>query len=252
VDSLTTAAPGWLTSDQARRFVMDGYLRIPQVVGKARVAEAASTAYRVWADRGGRPGWNSIRPDPDDARVLENLLLGGDTGRLIAEFLPARYRASAQLAIMAGQSGEPIGPHLDGPLDGHRSGVPAIFSLLVGVLLTDQEEADGGNLRVWPGSHLLAADYFRVHGPGALTTVQRYPDIRLDGSAPVQVRGSAGDVVVASYLLGHATGRAAPGTWRVTAYFRLRTHGLLARWQESILDPYTEFSPLIARAAGSR
>jgi hypothetical protein len=180
--------------------------------------------------------------------VLQNLLLGGDTADLIAEFLPARYRASAQLTVTAGRSGEPIGPHLDGPLDGHGSDVPATFSLLVGVLLTDQQEVNGGNLWVWPGSHLLAADFFAVHGPGALTTVRRYPDIPLDGCAPAQVRGSAGDVV-ASYLLGHATGSSTAGTWRATAYFRLRTHGLLARWEQSILDLYTEFAPLIVRAA---
>lgn len=242
-------AAGWLTNDRSQRFARDGFLRIPQVVGQAQVAAAASMARRAWTARGCPSGWTSIRPDPQDATALESLLLGGDTARLIAEFLPARYWASPQLAVTAGPISPPAGPHLDGPLDGHGSGVPAIFSLLVGVLLTDQVDADGGNLWAWPGSHLLAADFFRVHGPGALTTAQRYPDVRLEGCAPVQILGSAGDVVVASYLLGHAAGGSTAGSWRATAYFRLRTHGLASRWQQSILDPYIEFSPLVVRAA---
>ena len=242
-------AAGWLTGDRSLRFVRDGFLVIPQVIEQAQVAAAASTARRAWTARGCAAGWGSIRPDPHDASVLGNLLLGGDTTQLIAEFLPAGYRASPQLAVTVGPTAQPIRPHLDGPLDGHGSGVPAIFSLLVGVLLTDQEDADDGNLWVWQGSHLLAAEFFRIHGPSALTTAQRYPDVRLEGCAPAQIRGSAGDVVVASYLLGHAAGGSTAGTWRATAYFRLRTHGLASRWQRSILDPFAEFSPLIVQAA---
>jgi hypothetical protein len=249
VDPLTAA--GWLTTDRSQRFARDGFLRIPQVVGQAQVAAAAGMARRAWTARGSPAGWTSIRPDPQDASALEGLLLGGGTAQRIAEFLPARYRVSAQLTVTAGRNAPPRGPHLDGPLDGHGSGVPAVFSLLVGVLLTDQGDADVGNLWVWPGSHLRAADYYRVHGPGALTATRRFPDVPLEGCAPVQIRGSAGDAVVVSYLLGHAAGGSTAGTWRATAYFRLRTHGLASRWQQSILDPYIEFSPLIARTAAS-
>lgn len=213
------------------------------------MAAAAGIVRRGWTARGCPSGWTSILPEPHDARVLEDLLLGGDTAQLIAEFLPARYRASSQLTVTVGPTAPPRGPHLDGPLDGHGSGVPSIFSLLVGVLLTDQEHADGGNLCVWPGSHLLAAEFLRVHGPNALTTAQRFPAVRLDDCSPAQVRGSAGDVVVASYLLGHAAGGSTAGTWRAAAYFRLRTHGLASRWQRSVLEPFAEFSPIVARAA---
>ena len=245
------AATSRLTSERARRFVTDGYLRIPDVVPQAQVAAAQRLARRLWTERGCPSGRNSIRPDPQDAGALESLLLGGDMAQLISAFLPAPYRVSPQLAVTAGMASSPSGPHLDGPLDGHGSGTPSTFSLLVGVLITDQREADGGNLWVWPGTHRLAAEFLRSHGPEVLTVTDRYPDVRLDGCAPLQVLGSAGDVVVASYLLGHAAGRSAAGTWRATAYFRLRTHGLASRWQQSVLDPFAEFSPIILEAAAS-
>lgn len=255
VDQAATAEPAvaarLLTNAQAERFVRDGFVRVPGVVPEAQIAAAASMARRLWAEGGSRPGWSSIRPAPPEAGALERLLLGGDTARLIREFLPARYRASPQLAVTAGPAGSPAGPHLDGPLDGHGSGIPSTFSLLVAVLLTDQQESDAGNLWAWPGTHLLAAEYFRAHGPSALPATERYPDVRLDGCAPVQVRGSAGDVVLASYLLGHAAGRSTAGAWRATAYFRIRTPGLASRWQQTVLDPFAEFSPIIAQAAAS-
>jgi uncharacterized protein len=240
-----------LTNDLARCFARDGFVRIPRVVPEAQVAAAASITRRLWTESGSRSGWSSIRPAPPDASALGSLLLGGNTARLIREFLPARYRVSPQLAVTAGTAGSPAGPHLDGPLDGHGTGIPSTFSLLVAVLLTDQQEADAGNLWAWPGTHLLAAEYFRAHGSSALPTTDRYPDVRLDGCDPVQVRGSVGDVVVASYLLGHAAGHSTAGAWRATAYFRLRTPGLASRWQESVLDPFAEFSPIILEAAAS-
>ena len=57
-------------------------------------------------------------------------------------------------------------PHIDAgnpePVD-----VPVVgtFTMLAGILLTDQLTENSGNQWVWPGTHLTHAAYFREHGP---------------------------------------------------------------------------------------
>ncbi|MDI5968617.1 phytanoyl-CoA dioxygenase family protein [Streptomyces sp. SL13] len=93
--------------------------------------------------------------------------------------------------------------HIDGfPLE--ADGRPGTFTMLAGVLMSDQLEDDAGNLWVWPGSHLAHTEYFREHGPDAFFQAGGYPPIQ--PSRAEQVRGRAGDLLLAHYLLGHNIG----------------------------------------------
>ena len=56
--------------------------------------------------------------------------------------------------------------HIDG-FPPEPDGRPRTFTMLAGVLMSDQRGPDAGNLWVWPGTHLTHAAYFREHGPDA-------------------------------------------------------------------------------------
>jgi hypothetical protein len=128
----------------------------------------------------------------------------------------------------------PGGPHIDGITPPDPSGVPGTFTMLAGILLTDQPGEDMGNLWVWPGSHLSTAAYLREHGPEALISSAPYPPVDL--AEPRQVVGWAGDLLLAHYLLGHNIGGNLSGVTRETIYFRLRREGHRDRWRESVQD----------------
>jgi ectoine hydroxylase-related dioxygenase (phytanoyl-CoA dioxygenase family) len=135
----------------------------------------------------------------------------------------------------------PGGPHVDGLAPPEDDGRPGTFTLLAGVFLTDQTTEQMGNLWVWPGSHRAAARYFREHGADALIESVPYPPVEL--SAPRQVTGRAGDLLLAHYLLGHNTGGNTSGVTREVVYFRLRREGHKGRWRESVRDASLEFDP---------
>ena len=67
-------------------------------------------------------------------------------------------------------------PHIDG-FPPEPDGRPGTFTMLAGVLMSDQRDQDAGNLWVWPGSHLTHAAYFRTHGPDAFFAAGGYPPV---------------------------------------------------------------------------
>ncbi|HVG26186.1 MAG TPA: phytanoyl-CoA dioxygenase family protein, partial [Acidobacteriaceae bacterium] len=136
----------------------------------------------------------------------------------------------------------PGGPHIDGLAPPEPSGRPGTFTLLAGIFLTDQMSEWMGNVWVWPGSHLSAAGYFREHGPDALSSSAPYPPIDLP--EPHQVKGQAGDLLLAHYLLGHNIGGNVSASRREVVYFRLRREGHRERWRECVQDPLLEFEPV--------
>jgi ectoine hydroxylase-related dioxygenase (phytanoyl-CoA dioxygenase family) len=96
------------------------------------------------------------------------------------------------------------------------------------VLLSDQPTENMGNLWVWPGTHLTDQAFFGEHGPDALLGCGGYPPIALP--TPEQVRGRAGDLLLAHYLLGHNIGGNTSDTVRRAAYFRVKRVGHALRW----------------------
>ncbi len=136
----------------------------------------------------------------------------------------------------------PGGPHLDGCNPPEEDGRPSTYSLLAGVMLTDQPEPDMGNLWVWPGTHHENAEYFRARGSDALLATAPYPPTAL--SRPEQATGQAGDVYFGHYLLGHNIGGNVSDVTRKVVYFRLHADGHRARWRECILEPLLEHQPV--------
>ena len=108
--------------------------------------------------------------------------------------------------------------HLDG-FPPEPDGRPGTFTMLAGVLMSDQRDPDAGNLWVWPGTHLTHAAYFREHGPDAFFAAGGYPPIPLP--EPEQVTGEPGDLLLAHYLLGHNIGGNKPAVRRAV-YYRIK------------------------------
>ncbi len=96
---------------------------------------------------------------------------------------------------------------------------------------------------VWPGTHHTFAAHLRAHGPDALRDMA-HPDFGLP--KPEQIRGRAGDLLLAHYLLGHNMGRNLSPMVRRVAHARLRTEGHEERWRDAVQDPLLEFAPVRA------
>lgn len=135
-------------------------------------------------------------------------------------------------------SHRPGGPHIDGALP-EPDGRPGTFTLLAGVLMSDQLDEDAGNLWVWPGTHVAHAEYFREHGPDAFFGAAGYPPIRLP--EPEQIRGRAGDLLLAHYLLGHNIGGNTSDAIRRAVYFRVKRFGHDLRWREFLQDVWFDY-----------
>jgi hypothetical protein len=139
----------------------------------------------------------------------------------------------------------PGGPHVDGISPPQPSGEPGTFSLLAGAWLTGHGELNHGNLWVWPGTHLRAGTWLTEHGPDALARLQperSYPPVEL--GEPVQVRGPAGSVLFAHYLLAHNIGGydgPAGAPMRQVIYYRLQATGHRSRWRDAVTNPLAEF-----------
>jgi hypothetical protein len=116
---------------------------------------------------------------------------------------------------------------------------PGTFTMLAGVLMSDQPGQDAGNLWVWPGTHLTHAEYFREHGPEAFFAAGGYPPIRRP--EPEQVTGGPGDLLLAHYLLGHNIGGNNSPTVRRAVYFRIKRAGHDPRWREFLQDPWLDY-----------
>ncbi|HTE20127.1 MAG TPA: phytanoyl-CoA dioxygenase family protein [Armatimonadota bacterium] len=243
-----------LSQHQKQAFGEKGYVVVPGVVPQslvdaARVEVAAQVARQPppVGHRGPHLLFvTETLPDALCALLWDSLALGA------AEALiqPGKFDASEHVQISLNIppfNHRPGGPHIDGLTPPERDGRPGTFTLLAGILLTDQTEENMGNLWVWPGSHRAAAAYFRERGPEVLSTSAPYPPVELP--EPCQVLGRAGDVLLAHYMLGHNIGGNMSGLPREAVYFRLRREGHRDRWRDCVRDPLLEFGP-VRSAAG--
>jgi hypothetical protein len=231
---------------QMRAFAEDGYVVIPQVVSPQLIHEARrNIAARV-----------DQAPPPAEHRGPHFYFLTGELPPVllapfrdspamsIAESLiaPARLEAPDHIQIsltIPPWNHRPGGPHIDGLTPPESDGRPGTFTMLAGILVTDQIGQNEGNLWVWPGSHLRAAAYLRERGPDALLSCIPYPPIEL--GEPRQVTGRAGDQLLAHYMLGHNMNGNIGDKVREVLYFRLRREGHRAHWRGSVQDPLREF-----------
>ena len=115
---------------------------------------------------------------------LLNLYRADRIGAVAAQFMSPKWPPAepefAQIAITNPPLiHRPSGPHLDGLSPKEPDGRPGTFTLLVGVILSDQSEPDCGNLYVWPGTHLVNAAWLRTNGADALGVLDRLSAIVL-------------------------------------------------------------------------
>jgi hypothetical protein len=247
----------WLTGECLRRFASDGYLILRGVVPEPLLAAAdpeideliAGTTPDEGDCRPGQSTWFAARqrlPRCDD--VLRSSAALAIAHELVSPNVLEHAFDHIQVAITVPPwSHIPGGPHIDG--HGPGQDPPFSFTMLAGVLLTDQRETPSGNLWVWPGSHLDHQRLFRERGTKILQrtnghATQLRPPLEL--RPPLPITGGRGDLVLAHFLLGHNKGGNTAEHVRRTIYYRLAVSGHAPRWEQTFLDAWTEYPPVQA------
>ena len=227
-----------LSPDQIRSFAKDGYLLVPDLVDQVTVKRAQKAVDALAERRQAGPGRHSyLRQHPGDVGPVFTRPVRAASDQLAG---PLEQQGAIQVTLTVPPFAvEPDGGHLDGFDAPDQHGRPLSFTLLVGVLLSDQSREGMGNLHVWPGTHLSAAEQVRAHGLDAF--LAGFADSRppVPHGSPVQVLGGAGDVVLVHYLLSHSIGGNTSGVVRRTVYSRLRRrgHDRVSFWT----DPWHEY-----------
>ena len=220
-----------LTHDQKQHFYEHGYVRLPGAVPQEQVRTALRNINASLGDNGIDPERLPIFrsqtycPELRDSPAITGLITETPAWE-IAESMIGRGKirpvTAGQIALRfpSMQPAATARPHLDGmysPNNGVPEGKIMNFTALAGVLLSDLPGPDAGNLVVWPGTHRIYEQYFREHGPQSL--LNGMPPVTLP--EPVQITGTAGDVVLCHYQLAHGiAGNASPHI-RYAIYFRL-------------------------------
>ena len=255
-----TAVAATLTGPQKDSLRSRGYVVLPGVIPRP-LLEAALRAINSSLGRGLRPEdvprfrAKSFCPELQKADVILDLfretaastaaaaLVGTEglervtTGQIALSF-PADGHAAPTTA-------RPPTPHLDGmytPDNGVPAGSILSFTMLAGMVLSDVDGPNAGNLVVWPGSHRILEGYFRTRGPKSL--LAGMPDIDLGQPEPVFAR--AGDVVLCHYQLAHAAGPNTSPHVRYAVYFRLKRKGHDRLSWECLTDVWREWPGISA------
>jgi len=127
---------------------------------------------------------------------------------------------AAQIALRFPEKNKPSNPlqswHIDG-MDKVYGGENHPFALLLGIALSDQTKPNCGNLRVFPGTHILMQEPYKK------AIEARSPlDMRLlNVGEPEQVLLSPGDIVLCHQMLAHGIGINQSPNIRYQIYFRL-------------------------------
>jgi Phytanoyl-CoA dioxygenase (PhyH) len=240
-----------LDDDQISEFAERGFVLVPQVVAAEVLAEAARRIDEI------------VAADPPAADRRGNHFYFLETKNEPALLAPLTGSPAFGLAEQLAGAGTLEVPWqvqvaLNIPPYSHRPGIPHIdaanaepagepvrgtFTLLAGILMTDQLAENSGNLWVWPGTHLTHAAYFRDHGSHLFCA---YPPVDLP--EPEQVKGRAGDLLLAHYLLGHNIG----GNYesrqtRRALYFRVATADHASHRSEFLRDAWLDYPPIRSR-----
>jgi hypothetical protein len=242
-----------LDREQLNEFAERGFVVVPRAVSPELVAAASGAIDALIAAKPPGPdvrGPYNYFPESAQAPALLALLAESPAFAL-AEGLTGAATLEAPWQVQVALNIPPF-PHRPGMhhIDGapaEADGRPGTFTLLAGVLMSDQLDEDAGNLWVWPGTHLRHAEYFRQHGPDAFFAAAGYPPIQLP--EPEQIRGRAGDLLLAHYLLGHNIGGNTSAKTRRAVYFRVKRFGHDPRWREFLQDPWLDYDPVRAALA---
>lgn len=236
------------THHNLKQFAEDGFAVVEGVLTETEIANALSVVDKIVADAPAPDDhvgyhFNWFHDDLDDGPLGQ--VLHTSKARDIIETLIAPHTLAPNEVIQVSTTPPPWDHrpgrgHLDGLTPPEDSGMPGTFSLLVGLLLTDQSKEDMGNLWVWPASHLANSAHFTSGINDADIALDPYPPID-PSHPPLQVTGKAGDMVIANYLLSHNMGGNLSNVTRKVIYFRIRTNAHRDHWQNCIRDPLFEF-----------
>lgn len=255
--SSTVADKPSLSKDDLRVFAERGYILVPNAIPEpcrhfalARIDELLAETSPPAGHRGYHFHW-VMHPAPSEP--LMALLHAPATQEAVRALIapltidqPDHIQVAVNIPVWPHRPG---GPHLDGLTPPEPSGRPGTFTVLAAMLLTDQTADDMGNLWVWPGSHHVAADYLRRHGPEAILGIA-HPTYPM--APPEQVKGRAGDLLLAHYLLGHNIGGNTSDQVRRVVYFRLHAEGHRQRWRDCVRDPLLEFASVRTAASAGK
>jgi hypothetical protein len=249
------ASVGFLTDDDLRTFAREGYLVVPEVVPESLLAAADREIDHLIDDLPpqegtGGPGPNLWFPPRDRLPRCDDVLRASPALAIADELVRPHRLDHAFDHIQVATTVPPYdhvpgGPHIDG--HGPGQDPPGSFTMLAGVLLTDQRDSRSGNLWVWPGSHLDHEHLFRERGAQVLKPVSGHSTL-LDPpatlQAPVEVKGGRGDLLLAHFMLGHNKGGNVGPAARRTIYYRLAVPDHAGRWEATFLDCWTEYAPV--------
>lgn len=247
---------------QKKQFYEQGYLVIPGVVPPVMVREALRAINHSVG--GGMPPEQmtkfraqSFCPELQGSAVISDLFNRTPAVALAesaigeGKICPVK---GGQIALrFPGMQDPPPAPrpHLDGmhsPTNGVPEGEIHNFTALVGILLSDVTEEYAGNFTVWPGSHHLHEAWFREKGP--LSLLEGMPKVALP--EPVQVKGKAGDMILAHYLLAHGVAPNTSPNVRYAIFFRLRHVNHEEQRFESMCDAWLQWEGMCDVVEASR
>jgi hypothetical protein len=243
-----------LSNCELREFGIRGYVILRNVIPAANLTAASMEIDRLMNDQppptnhvGHHFYWLSTLHDGPLTALFNKTPLRSLAQSLIAPGTIEIAFDQVQVALnIPPFSHRPGGHHLDGYLEGEQN--PASFTLLAGVLMSEQKIENAGNLWVWPGTHRTHGAFFRKRGPEALVESKGYPNIELP--EPCQILGEPGDILLAHYMLGHNIGgNYASEKVRRAVYFRLRRLNHEQRWRECLCDELLEFDAVRAALA---
>ena len=155
-----------LTRSQLHAFAERGYLVLPGLVTPPDLELAEAEAGRLIAAApplAGQVGPHFYWPSLAGSPALSGLL--ARPGGILAAAAELTGPPGVEVAFGQAQVALNIPPYPHRPgrphIDGYRDGQPpGTFTLLAGLLLTDQRTENGGNLWVWPGTHLRHAAHW--------------------------------------------------------------------------------------------
>jgi Phytanoyl-CoA dioxygenase (PhyH) len=236
-----------LTDEHARHFAERGFVVVPGLVSSEDCNLVDAEVVRLLGEEmtpenhvGSHFIWRRTSESPPLFTVLHQPLgiLDAATDLVRPNDVEVAFDQVQVAFTIPPYDHRPGRPHIDGYAPDQDT--PGTFTLLAGLLLTDQISDNVGNLWVWPGTHLAHAAFFERNGPEAFAASGGYPNIEL--GEPVQIHGRRGDVLLAHYLLGHNTGgNLQSDVTRVALYWRLQIPGHRESWYSSLSNAWHEF-----------
>jgi len=242
-----------------KKFLMDnGYIHLKGFFSRKEVEKALRIVNQAIKEEGAKSEFSSKHTAaPQLSDLLNFTKLRGVLGDLVGlENLPQTWGAQIALVFPKNPPATPIkhmGHHIDGEPNykndpKYSDPHPKLnnFTALVGVYLSDTQEEDSGNFSVFPGTHYQHAEFFKANG-GADTILNSkgkmtMPPISLP--APIQIKASMGDVVIANYLLAHTVACNVSAYIRYALYFRITSNDMKNHRDQSLTDPWLDWPGL--------